>query len=478
MNPFQAAPNTKKWFTLIGLYLATVCNLIQSTTNSVLLPAAAADIGGMDIYPIAGTLPGIITVVAMPLFGYIGARNPEKKRTLAMIAMFAGCIFFLIRAFAPNMMTIVITSVFWGFVSAGVFVIGFSMIREMFEKEKAGTFLGLIGTMMSLGMLIGPFAGGAIIEAFGWRVFCHILWVLMLIAGLLIFAGVKVTKEAAEPMAIKSGSFDAPGALALILFFGGLIIALSFGTTEYMPFGSMLNTIMFVVSVIGLISLIIVVLKKGNKAIIPKGAFSDRNTVVFALSDLLVTGSSMAITFFIPGFIMRTLMADPIALALGPALAAGIASALMAVLGLFLGPVFGKIIGKQGNAKMTLVIGSVVRLIIFAAFFFLLNQDTPIWLIYVLMFLAGIYNSTNTVVFSAGPQIQLKPELRTIGNSLIQTCKSFGGALGMALFTLIVAAQGMEQGMSTSLIVAMVMGVVILILALFLKKLEPSEEDK
>lgn len=478
MNPFQAAPNSKKWLTLIGLYLATVCNLIQSTTNSILLPAAAANIGGMDIYPIAGTLPGIITVIAMPLFGYIGSRNPEKKRLLAMIAMFAGALFFLIRALAPDMMTIVISSVFWGFVSAGVFVIGFSMIREMYEKEKAGTFLGLIGTMMSLGMLIGPFAGGAIIEAFGWRVFCYVLCAFMLVAGLLLFAGVKVTKEAAEPMARKSGTFDAPGALALVLFFGALIIALSFGTTAYMPFGSMLSNIMFAVSIVGLILLLVVVFKKGNDAIIPKGAFSDRNTVVFALSDLMVTGSSMAITFFIPGYIMRTLTADPIAMALGPALAAGIASALIAVLGLFLGPLFGKLIGKQGNAKMTLIIGSVFRIAIFAAFFLLLNPETPIWLIYVLMFLAGVYNSTNTVVFSAGPQIQLKPELRTIGNSLIQTCKSFGGALGMAVFTLVVAAQGMEQGMSTSLIIAMIVGVVILILAFFLQKLEPSEEDK
>lgn len=477
LNAFQKAPNSKKWLTLIGLFLGTFCNLMQSTTNSILLPAAAADIGGLDIYPIAGTLPGIITVIAMPLFGYLGARDPSKKRTLAMASMLSGAIFFIVRAVAPNMMSIVLTSVFWGLVSAGIFVIGFSMIREMYEKEKAGVYLGFIGTVMSLGMLIGPFGGGAIIEAFGWRAFCIILAVLMVLAWLLIFMGVKVSKSDAAPLARQSGKFDGIGAIAVMIFFGALIIALSFGTTDYLRFGSMGSNITLGISAIGLILLIVDVFKKGNNAFIPKGAFTDRNTMVFAVADFLVTGSSMVITFFIPSYIMRTLVADPIAMAIGPALAAGIASALIAVLGLFLGPIFGKLIAKQANAKMTLAIGSAVRVVIFLAFLLFLTPETPIWVIFILMFLAGVYNSTNTVVFSAGPQIQLKPELRTIGNSLIQTFKSFGAALFMAIFSLVVAAQGMEAGMNTSLIIATVVAVVILFLAFLLQKYEPADSD-
>ena len=48
-NPFLDAPNAKKMMTVIGLYLAVIANMLVSNTNSVMLPAAAADIGGMDI---------------------------------------------------------------------------------------------------------------------------------------------------------------------------------------------------------------------------------------------------------------------------------------------------------------------------------------------------------------------------------------------------------------------------------------------
>jgi MFS family permease len=477
MNPFQAAPNSKKWLTLIGLYLGTICNLISSTTNSVLLPAAAADIGGMEIYPIAATLPGIITVVVMPLYGYFGAKDPSKKRLLVVISMLAGALFFLVRALAPNMMFVVIFSLLWGLVSAGVFVIGFSMIRDMFEKEQAGTFLGLVGTVMSLGMLIGPFAGGAIISALGWRFFCHIMWILMAVAGLLVLFGVSVSKEAAAEMAIKNRRFDLPGSIAVVVFLGCLILPLSFGTTKYIPFGSPTNMALFAVAAVALILLVVIIIKKGNDAIVPKLAFTDRNTIVFAGSDLMVTFTSMCVTFFVPGYIMRTLAADPIAVALGPALAAGIASALMAVLGLVLGPLFGKLIAKQGNARITLTLGSIVRIIILVGFLLLLKPDTPIWLIYVLMFFAGIYNSTNTVVFSAGPQIQLKPELRVTGNSLIQLLKTIGGSLGMAICTLCVAMSSAD-GMSIAIIVSLAVSVVLLFFGLLLKKIEPSEADK
>lgn len=82
-NPFLDAPNAKKMMTVIGLYLAVIANMLVSNTNSVMLPAAAADIGGMDIYGLAQGVSGIIGVCAMPIYGFIGARNPASKRLLA-----------------------------------------------------------------------------------------------------------------------------------------------------------------------------------------------------------------------------------------------------------------------------------------------------------------------------------------------------------------------------------------------------------
>ena len=95
-NPFLDAPNAKKMMTVIGLYLAVIANMLVSNTNSVMLPAAAADIGGMDIYGLAQGVSGIIGVCAMPIYGFIGARNPASKRLLAGGSLVVGALVLLI----------------------------------------------------------------------------------------------------------------------------------------------------------------------------------------------------------------------------------------------------------------------------------------------------------------------------------------------------------------------------------------------
>ena len=199
MNPFQAASNTKKIMTLAGIYIALIGQIFVSSGLSVILPAAAKDIGGETLFPLASTISGLISIAAMPLFGYFGAKNPAVKRVLIALSVFVGALVTFGRAIAPSMEFIIFVSIFWGLVSAGIFVLGFSLIRDMYEAEKAGFYLGLTGTMMAVAMLIGPTLTGILIQTVSWRAACHVVWPVMILAAVLIFFGVNVTKEKAAP---------------------------------------------------------------------------------------------------------------------------------------------------------------------------------------------------------------------------------------------------------------------------------------
>ena len=474
-NAFQAASNSKKLMTVIGVYCGVIANLLVSMTNSTLFPAAAADIGGMEIYGLAQGVSGIIGVCAMPIFGFIAARNPHLKRTLLALGLGVGAIVLLIRAIAPSMMVIIVANVFWGLVSAGVFAVGFTMIRDVYDRKQAGVYLGLVGTMMSVAMLAGPFLGGIVIDRIGWRVWCWILCAILVIAFIIVMMGVKVSKEEVEHLARKGGKFDFAGAIVITVFLGCLIIALSMGGS-YVRFGTPLNTGLLVAALVALIVLVFIIRNKQNDAIIPIDALKDRNTLVLTGANFLHNFGAMTISFFIAGFIMRQLTEDPICLTLGPALAAGVASALMAVLGLFLGPIFGKKIAEAGTAKGVMTLGNVFRVIVMAAFVFVLVPGVPVWVIYVLMFLAGVFNSQQQATQSAAPQIMLTPQLRTVGNSTIQLGQNLGAGIGMAVFTLLV---GMDPtgGMRTCMIVALVAWIVLLLITFLLKKPDSDEVE-
>lgn len=468
MNPFLAAPHSRKMMTLVGIYLAVVANLMVSTTNATLLPAAAQEIGGADIYGLAQGISGILSVCIMPIYGVIGARNPAIKRFLCGGSLIIGALVLLVRGLAPSMMVIIVANVFWGLVSAGVFVIGFTMIRDVFEKDKAGVYLGLVGTMMSLGMLIGPFVGGIFIDRIGWRIFCFMMFAFLCLGGLLVINGVKVKKADVESLAVGTGKIDKTGAVLLTVFLGTFIIALSMGD-KWIPFGSPLSNALIVVAIIALLLLIVSIKKKGDGAIVPASALKDRNTLVFSGVNFLYNFGAMSLTFFVPGFIMTVLGGDVLVGVLGGALAAGLALSIRAIPGLFLSPIFGKAIARRDDSKGVLMIGNAFRIVVALGLFLFLQPGVPVLVIYILMLLAGVFTSQHSVTMSAGPQIQLRPNLRTTGNSVIQLSQNLGGSVGTALFTYLMSIDAI-MGMTWCLLATLIAWVLLTAISFLLKK--------
>lgn len=174
----------------------------------------------------------------------------------------------------------------------------------------------------------------------------------------------------------------------------------------------------------------------------------------------------MAIFFFMPTYVLYIIG--------GSATQASLTTTMMSVVGLVLSPILGKRIAKTGNARDVLVGGTLIRIAVTAAFLVLLRPSTNIILIYVLMLFAGIYNCQHSVTFSTAPQIQVKPERRVLGNSVIQVAQNLGAGVGTAVFTLVIGIYGVASGMKAAFLIAIATAVVALVFALFLKKLEPE----
>jgi MFS family permease len=371
------------------------------------------------------------------------------------------------------MMTIVVISTLWGLVSAGIYVLGFSMIRDMYDEKKAGVFLGAIGTVMSIGMLAGPAITGILIDMVNWRAVCHMNWALMTLAAILIFAGVKVSKEDAKVLAQGGGrKFDVAGCVVLTLFMGGLVLALSFGPSSsgyaLLSFGSPANIALLALSAASLFALFFVVRKKGDGSVIPVGVLKDRNTVMLSLYNLFAICSSMAVMFFMPAYARYVMQTS--------ATQAALTTTMIAVLGIFLGPVLGSKIAKAKKARGVIAVGTIERIAVTLGLLFVLKPATPILVVYALILAAGFYNSQHSVTISAGPQIQIAPNIRVMGNSVVQLAQTVGGAVGLAVYTSVIGQQGIENGIKTALIIAAVTAVGALVCGLFLKPLQPEGE--
>lgn len=464
MNPFQAAPNQKKLMTVIGTYVAMITSIFISSSSSLLLPAAAKEIGGLEFYPLATTLVSCLSIALMPMFGFIAAKNPAAKRPLAAASFLVAGLIILSRGFAQSMWFIIIPSIFLGVYSPAIYVLGYSTIRDMYDVKKAGVFLGLAGTMQSIGSLAGAPLVGLLTDLAGWRIPFFVIGPLFILAALLVYFGVKVTKDQVKHMVSASATFDLPGALGIVVFLASTILALSLGRLA--PFGSMLNNILWVIAAAALVTLIAIIARKQEKAIIPAPVLRDVNTLSLTAYNFLANFSTMALYFFMPLYATRVMLQS--------SAAAGLTLTCFAVAGLFLGPIFGQMIGKAGNARFVALLTTAVRIAVLVAFILFLRPTTSIFFVYALMLVGGIFSSGGGVVPAVGPQIQIAPEKRQMGNSVVQLGSGFGASIGIAIYTMVIGMAGVEQGMATSLIIATAAAVLLFFTSLPLRKLEPA----
>lgn len=251
-----------------------------------------------------------------------------------------------------------------------------------------------------------------------------------------------------------------------MLLLGGLILALSLGSS-FAPFGGLFSNILFAVAAVGLLGLILTIRKKGDQCIVPAGVLKDKTTICLSGATLFLNWSTMAAYFFIPSFCLRVLNA--------PATQAGLSTTMISVAGLFMGPIYGRLIGKSGNARGVLALTTLLRIAATAGVIFLLNENTPIILIYVLMFISGFYTSAVGVSFAVAPQLQIAAARRMQSNSVIQVCQNFGSSVGTAIYTLVISVLGIVQGMKMAFVIALVCAVLGLVFVLPLKAL-PQEQ--
>ncbi len=462
MNAFQKAPEKKKRLTLAALYCGLFAAILISSTQSTMLPAAALEIGGENIYSLVATLSGTVAVIAMPLFGYFSVKNPAVKSKLFTVSMFIAAAVIFTRSIAINMWQIIIPGMLYGLVSASIYVVGFSTIRDIYDGKKAAYYLGFVATMQSIGQIVGPLVGGAIIDSGSWRYLNHLIWPFLLLAGILSMLGVNVKKDDVKELC-KETSFDFWGAISLALFLGCFTLALSLGTT-FAPFGSLASNLMILVAAVSLISLIVSIVKLKDKAFLPLGVLKERNTLCLAIANLFTNLHTMAAFFFLPMFALYVLQTS--------ATQAGLITSMFAIAGLFMGPIWGKMIGKQGTAKPVYLLGTGIRIVITAILALVLNENCSIILIYVLMLIGGLYNSQTGVTFAAAPQLMLEEKNRVQGNSVIQICQSIGSTVAVALYTMIIGLLGVVDGIHIAFIIALVFSVLAFIAGLFLKNPE------
>ncbi len=417
-----AAPVTERnpwpalWALVIGFFMILVDTTIVSVANPAIKAALDSDTNNLD--NVVWVTSAYLLAYAVPLLitGRLGDRFGPKNMYLIGLVVFTlaslGC------GLSGSLGMLIAMRAVQGVGAALLTPQTMAIITRTFPPNRRGAAMGLWGATSGVAMLVGPLAGGLLVDGLGWE------WIFFInipvgIIGF-VLAWILVPKLETNPH-----RFDVLGvvlsAVALFLIVFGLQEGETYDWGVIWGPISVWSMIIAGVVVLGLF--LWQQAKTKSEALVPLGLFRDRNFGVanlgIAAVGFTVTSMSLPMMFYYQ--LARGLTPTEAALLLVPmAIAAGVLS-----------PFAGRLLDRI-DPRFLLVPGLLLvaaALVVYAA---LMTPDTPIWLFLIPSLLMGLGNAGMWGPLATTATRNLPMHQAGAGAGIYNTTRVIGSVLGSA----------------------------------------------
>lgn len=207
----------------VGLMLATIMQILDTTIANVALPHMAASLNAAQS-EITWVLTSYIVAaaIATPLTGWLADRFGRKE--LFLVALVGFTVMSLLCGIATGLTEMVLFRILQGIFGAAIAPLAQSLLLDINPREKIGQAMAIYGAGIMVGPIIGPTLGGYLTELFNWR------WVFLinLPVGILAFSMISVFMPHENK---HQRPFDLFGFGMLALAIGALQLLLDRGAT-------------------------------------------------------------------------------------------------------------------------------------------------------------------------------------------------------------------------------------------------------
>ena len=405
-NPWPAL-----WALVIGFFMILVDTTIVSVANPAI--KAALDPSTNNLDNVVWVTSAYLLAYAVPLLitGRLGDRFGPKRIYLIGLAIFTlaslGC------GLSGSLEMLIVFRAIQGLGAALMTPQTMAVITRTFPPQRRGAAMGLWGATSGVAMLVGPLAGGLLVDGLGWE------WIFFvnLPVGVIgfVLAWMLVPNLETHPH-----RFDLVGVVLSAV--GLFLIVFGLQEGEHFDWAAWVWT-MIAGGVVVMALFIWQQAKTRSEPLVPLGLFRDRNfsvsNLTIATVGFTVTSMSLPLMFFVQ--LARGLTPTESALLLVPmAVAAGVLS-----------PLTGRLLDRI-VARVLLVPG--LLLVAGSLFWYssLMHADTPIWMFLLPSFLMGVGNSGMWGPLATTATRNLEPRQAGAGAGIYNTTRTIGSVLGSA----------------------------------------------
>ncbi|WP_243229046.1 DHA2 family efflux MFS transporter permease subunit [Microbacterium sp. CIAB417] len=404
------------WAMVIGFFMILVDTTIVGVANPAIKEALDPTSNNLD--RVVWVTSAYLLAYAVPLLvtGRLGDRFGPRNIYLIGLAVFT--LASLWCGLSTTLDGLIWARAVQGLGAALLTPQTMAVITRTFPPERRGAAMGLWGAASGVAMLVGPLAGGFLVDGLGWE------WIFFInlpvgVVGF-ILAWILVPK-----LQTHQHRFDVPGvflsAIALFLIVFGLqeAEAYDWGTI----WGPISVPSLIITGVVVLVLFLWYQSRTKNEPLVPLELFRNRNfawsNVAIAVVGFTVTAQGLPLMFFLQ--LARGLTPTESALLLIPmALAAGIVS-----------PFAGRLLDRI-DPRLMLVPGLLLVSISLFLFAFMMNTDIPIGWLLIPSAILGFGNAGMWGPLATTATRDLPPRQAGAGSGIYNTTRTVGSVLGSA----------------------------------------------
>ncbi len=214
-----------KWYVMaavaMGVFLATIDGSIVNVALPTLVGTFETDFPTVQWVVLAYLLT--ITTLMLSVGRLADMIGKKSIYATGFVIFTAGSV---LCGLSPTVYWLIGFRVIQAVGAAMVFALGTAIVTEAFPPQERGKALGIIGSVVSIGIVIGPTLGGLIIQSLSWRWIFFVNLPVGIVGTLMVLRFVPAIKPSARQR------FDYLGALTLFLFLLSLLLALTSGQSR------------------------------------------------------------------------------------------------------------------------------------------------------------------------------------------------------------------------------------------------------
>jgi EmrB/QacA subfamily drug resistance transporter len=299
-DPAAGAPATRLAFG--ALVLAMLPAVLDQTILATALPTIATDLGRLSDVSWLVTVYVVAATATTPLWGKLGDRHGRKR--LLQIALAAFLTASALCGVAQDMAQLVAARAVQGVAAGGLMTLAMAAVGDLVSPRERGRYQGYIAATFAGATVLGPLAGGLLVDHLSWR------WVFYvnLPVGLAALAAL-AAKLPAPPTGRPEHPLDVAGAVLLAGATTTLVLACVWGGDRYAWDSA--TILGLIAATVVLAAALIARTRRAPDPIVPLRMLRSRVVAVASAAMFLGTAALFAVVVFVPLFLQTTTGADP-----------------------------------------------------------------------------------------------------------------------------------------------------------------------